>query len=275
MATALIAEDEPLLAMALRAELKALWPELEILAEVGDGQSALESTLSLKPQILFLDIRMPEMSGIEVAMELVDAWDHSRPLPAIVFATAYDEYALQAFEARAIDYLVKPLQRERLQKTVSRLKEKLATEAGTPDGAGSDIENTLSQLRALLNAGMPESARGPAGPAPEKLSMIQAGVGMQIRMIPIDEVCYFEAADKYVRVITHDGKDWLIRKPLKELLEALDSKTFWQIHRGVIVRASAIERVTRDESGKLSLRMRGQKTDLAVSRLYGHLFKAM
>ena len=273
MATALIAEDEPLLAMALRAELKALWPELEILAEVGDGRSALESALELKPQVLFLDIRMPEMTGIEAALELVDAWNDPQPFPAIVFVTAYDEYALQAFEARAIDYLVKPVQRDRLQKTVSRLKARLAQESVTDKTADPLLDGTLAQLRALLQSGFPE--RSGTHRNPEKLSMIQAGVGNQIRMIPIDEVSYFEAADKYVRVITHDGKDWLIRKPLKELLDALDSGTFWQIHRGVVVRASAIERVVRDDNGKLSLRMRGQKDELAISRLYAHLFKAM
>lgn len=273
MATGLIAEDEPLLAMALKAELRKLWPALQVVAEVGDGQSAIERALVLKPQVLFLDIRMPVMTGLDAALELVDAWPDADSFPAIVFVTAYDDYALQAFEARAIDYLVKPVQSGRLASTVQRLQQRLSPASG--------LEDSLAQLRSLLQSGLPGAAAGhrtePAATVSSAapLRILQAGVGQQIRMIPIDEVCYFEAADKYVRVVTADGKDWLIRTPLKELIAQLDPALFWQVHRGTIVRAAAIEAVLRDEAGRQRLKLRGQRETLAVSRLYAQQFKAM
>ncbi|MEP6792131.1 MAG: LytTR family DNA-binding domain-containing protein [Ramlibacter sp.] len=267
--SALIAEDEPLLAQALASELARAWPQLHIAGMVGDGASAVAQALALKPDVLFFDIRMPGQSGLEAAAELADAWEHDaaqgKPFPALVFITAYDQYAVQAFETQAVDYLLKPVQPARLQKTVAKLQDLLAKRGQGAPGAG-DFESTLGQLRHLLGAAQ--------GAPVQPLKMIQASVGNNIRMVPVQEVLYFEAADKYVRVLTADH-EYLIRTPLKELLPQLDTATFWQIHRGTVVRASAIETVTRDEAGKLHLQLHGSQDKLAVSRLYAHLFKAM
>lgn len=262
--TALIAEDEPLLAQALRAELERAWPELTIAATVGDGASAVAKALALRPDVLFFDIRMPGQSGLDAAVELADEWPDGKLFPALVFVTAYDQYAVQAFEAQAVDYLLKPVQAARLQKTVAKVQDLLARRSPQ----GSDFEATLGQLRGLL-----ASARA-AAPLQGPLKMIQASVGTGIRMVPLDEVQYFEAADKYVRVLTA-GHEYLIRTPLKELIPQLDDRQFWQVHRGTVVRAQAIDSVTRDEAGKLHLALRGRQEKLAVSRLYAHLFKAM
>jgi len=260
--TALIAEDEPLLAQALQAELARAWPELRIVATVGDGAAGVRAALEHRPDILFFDIRMPGQGGLEAAAELADAWPSEAPFPALVFVTAYDQYAVQAFEAQAVDYVLKPVQASRLQKTVEKLRQALAHRAMP----GTDLEATLGQLRHLLQG-------APVAPQPQ-LKVIQASVGNSIRLVPIEEVVYFEAADKYVRVVCADG-EVLIRTPLKDLLPQLDAQLFWQIHRGTVVRATAVESVHRDEAGKLHLALRGHKERLAVSRLYAHLFKAM
>ena len=260
---ALIAEDEPLLALSLQQELAAAWPELQIAAPVGDGKSAVTQALALLPDVLFFDIRMPGQSGLEAAAELAEEWPEGRAFPALVFVTAYDQYAVQAFEAQAVDYIVKPVHPARLQKTVARLRDLLAQRAG----GANEFDATLGQLRSLLAA--PQGGTQNAA-----LKVIQASVGTTIRMVPIDEVQYLEAADRYVRVLTADH-DYLIRTPLKELLPQLDASVFWQIHRGTVVRASSIDTVTRDEAGKLQLQLRGRKERLPVSRLYAHLFKAM
>ena len=259
--SALIAEDEPLLAQALLAELAQAWPELRIAGTVGDGATAVRQALALRPDVLFFDIRMPGQGGLEAAAELADAWPHDAPFPALVFVTAYDQYAVQAFETRAIDYVLKPVQQARLQRTVAKLKDLLAQRAGQ----GGGLDQAVEQLRHLL-AGNARAA------AP--LQVIQAGVGSSIRMVPIGEVLVFEAADKYVRVLV-EGHEYLIRTPLKDLLPQLDSSHFWQVHRGTVVRASAIDSVTRDEAGKLHLTLRGVPGRLPVSRIYAHLFKAM
>lgn len=264
--TALIAEDEPLLAQALQAELGRAWPQLEIVASVGDGASAVRQALALRPDVLFFDIRMPGQGGLDAAVELADEWPAGQPFPALVFVTAYDQYAVQAFETQALDYVLKPVQPLRLQKTVAKIQEALARRA--PGGA--DLEATLGQLRSLLgsaSAPAPATAEGP-------LRLIQVSVGNGIRMVPLEEVLYFEAADKYVRVLTA-GHEYLIRTPLKELLPRLDAQRFWQVHRGTVVSADAIESVARDEAGKLHLALRGRPEKIAVSRLYAHLFKAM
>ena len=276
-ATALIAEDEPLLAAALRAELKAAWPQLQIVATVGDGASAVREGLALQPDVLFFDIQMPGMSGLDAAVALADAWptepcnstvDAGKPFPALVFVTAYEQYALQAFEAQAMDYVLKPVQPARLQKTIAKLQLKLANRSRD----STDFEATLAQLRKLVGA--PPSSQRSAVPSVAPLKVIQASVGTSIRMVPVDEVIYFEAADKYVRVFTAKH-EYLIRTPLKELTPQLDAQAFWQIHRGTVVRAGSIESVTRDEAGKLWLSLRGLAPKIAVSRLYAHLFKAM
>ncbi|MDP1654974.1 MAG: LytTR family DNA-binding domain-containing protein [Hylemonella sp.] len=271
--TALIAEDEPLLAQALQAELARAWPALQVLGVAGNGEAAVAQALALQPDVLFFDIRIPALSGLEAAAALADAWPHNglkdgpqnKHFPALVFVTAYDQYAVQAFEAQAVDYLLKPVQPERLQKTVAKVQLALANHA---PGA-MNFEATLTQLRHLL-AAPTTAAAAPSAP----LRLLQASVGQAIRMVPVDEVLYFEAADKYVRVLTAEH-EYLLRTPLKELLPQLDPQAFWQVHRGTVVRAEAIESVTRDEAGKLWLRLRGSPVRLAVSRLYAHLFKAM
>lgn len=265
-ATALIAEDEPLLAQTLARELQALWPALQVMALAGDGLSAVQLALQHRPDVLFFDIRMPGQSGLEAAAELADAWPAESAFPLLVFVTAYDQYAIQAFDAQAVDYVLKPVRADRLAQTVTRLQNRLQHRQvqGQPE-----LDPVLSQLRALLQAPTPTA------PAPAPLQLLQASVGNQLRMVPVAEVLHLEAADKYVRVFTLDGSEVLLRTPLKELVQRLDPQVFWQIHRGSVVRASAIESVTRDEWGKLNLRLKGLQQGLAVSRLYAHQFKAM
>ena len=273
--TALIAEDEPLLAAALQAELNRLWPELLVLDSVGDGHSALAQALALRPDVLFFDIRMPGLSGLDAAAALADAWDTTtpgaKPFPALVFVTAYDQYAVQAFEAQAVDYLLKPVQPDRLQKTIQKLQQSLASKRSS----AADFEATMSQLRSLL--AVPSSGSSPPSPpnppAPW-LQHIQASVGNAIHLVPLPEVLYLEAADKYVRVLTAK-REYLIRTPLKELLPQLDPARFWQIHRGTVVNHHCIELALRDEQGRLSLSLRGRPERLAVSRLFACQFKAM
>jgi len=277
MPTALIAEDEPLLAQALRQALAQTWPELQVLATVGDGVSATAQALQLQPDVLFLDIRMPGQNGIDAAAEIADRWEqkaHGASFPVLVFVTAYEQYAVQAFEAQAVDYLLKPLQPERLRKTIEWLKGALdqrdasSSESHEPPAQPPAIEQVVEQLRQLL------AGPGAAAPASGYLSLLQASVGTAIHMVPVDTVLFLEAADKYVRVLTAEHA-YLIRTPLRELLPQLDPNHFWQIHRSHVVRAAAVETVTRDEAGKLWLHLRARPERIAVSRLYAHRFKAM
>ncbi|MDP1567267.1 MAG: LytTR family DNA-binding domain-containing protein [Polaromonas sp.] len=278
-ATALIAEDEPLLAEALQAELALAWPALRVLATVGDGASAVAQALALRPDVLFFDIRMPGLGGLEAAAELADEWPADSAFPALVFVTAYDQYAVQAFEAQAVDYLLKPVQPARLQKTVSKVQLALSGRGVAAINSGADLslslDQALDQLRHLLAAGQATAAGDPFDKAQDRpLKVIQASVGSGIRMVPVAEVLYFEAADKYIRVLTA-SHEYLIRTPLKELLPQLDPQAFWQIHRGTVVQAEAVESVHRDETGKLSLSLRGRPEKLVVSRLYSQQFRAM
>ncbi|HEU0202757.1 MAG TPA: LytTR family DNA-binding domain-containing protein [Burkholderiaceae bacterium] len=261
--TALIAEDEPLLAADLSKSLARLWPELQVVATVGDGLSAVRETLRLEPQVCFLDIRMPGASGLEAAQALAEDWSEGTAFPLLVFVTAYDQYALQAFDAQAVDYLVKPVDQARLAACVQRLRARLADRAPQ-----ASLLQTVDQLRALL-AGGPAAA-----PASPRLDVIQASVGNTVHMVPIDDVLYFEAADKYVRVVTA-GREHLVRVALRELLPQLDPQQFWQVHRGLVVRARAIATAQRHESGKVTLTLRGRSEKLTVSRLYAHLFKGL
>lgn len=272
--TALIAEDEPLLAQALQAELAQAWPALQVLRTVGDGVSAVEAALALQPDVLFFDIRMPGQSGLEAAAELADAWPTNgpgaKPFPALVFVTAYDQYAVQAFEAQALDYVLKPVQSARLQKTVSKLQlalTKVAQAAPKTGAHDASLEATLVQLRGLLGATA-------SAPAVVPLQVLQASVGQHIHLIPVGDVVYLEAADKYLRVLTAT-QEYLLRTPLKELLPQLDAQMFWQTHRGTVVRTQAIRSVSRDEAGRLSLHLHHRSEKLPVSRLYAHRFKAM
>jgi DNA-binding LytR/AlgR family response regulator len=265
--TALIAEDEPLLAAGLQAELATLWPALRVLATVGDGASAVNQTLAQRPDVCFFDIRMPGQTGLEAACALAEDWPDGEPFPLLVFVTAFDQYALQAFEAQAVDYLVKPVEPARLAACVQRLQRRLqARPAAEP--AAALLEQAVQQLRGLLGAA------GAVAPTPPRLQVIQAQVGANVQLVPVDEVLYFEAADKYVRVVCAE-REHLIRLPLKELLPQLDPQQFWQVHRGTVVQARAIALARRDESGKVYLTLRGRAETLVASRLYAHLFKGM
>ena len=270
--TALIAEDEPVLAAALAHELSLMWPSLHIVATVGDGLSAQTQALALRPDILFFDIRMPGQTGLEAACNLADLWEldgpHAKPFPALVFVTAYDQYALDAFEAQAMDYLLKPVQTERLAKTLSKLKQRWhdsKSRAAVPSAALA-LETVLQQLAVL--------ERGTVSAPSPRLQWIQASQGNTLEMVPIQDVIAFQALDKYVQVHT-PKRDFLIRTPLKELLAQLDPDQFWQIHRGTIVRVSEIDKVLRDDAGKLHLQLKNRSERFTVSRLFSHLFKAM
>ncbi len=286
---ALIAEDEPILAAALAHALQRLWPELDIVATCPNGVEALRQGLALQPDILFLDIKMPGKTGLEAAEELAEQWPDGIPFPHIVFVTAYDEYALAAFEHAAADYVLKPVNDARLGKTVDRLQQRLrdsgvgkgggngtatatvtaaaapATTATAAPTAGTASDDNMARLLSQLQAMLP--------PAP-RLQMIRAAVGNSVRMIALADVVYFEALDKYINVVCQDSEA-LIRTSLKELLPQLDPQQFWQIHRGTIVNASAIATAVRDEAGKLSLTLRQHPAQLRVSPLYAHLFRQM
>lgn len=267
---ALIAEDEPLLAEGLRAELAAVWPQLDVIGSVGDGARALSTLLAEQPEVAFLDIRMPGMDGLEVAQALAEDWPADRPFPLLVFVTAYDAHALAAFEAQAADYLLKPVERERLRACTQRLQRRLADRAApasaTAAAAGTELEAALEPLRRLLG--------GAAAPATARLQVIPAQTGSLVQLVPVEDIVYFEAADKYVRVLTAQAEH-LIRLPLKELLPQLDPERFWQVHRGTIVQARCIASARRDESGKVFLTLRGRPETLVASRLYAHRFKGL
>ena len=254
---ALVAEDEPVLARGLVKTLSKLWPALRIEAIVHDGEAAVSAALQHLPDVIFMDIQMPERNGLDAAEQIVDDWPTDKALPLLVFVTAFDRFAVDAFERAAVDYVLKPVEAERMALTCQRLMDRLA-ERSWRDGA------SLAPLKALLTA---PSAEPP-------LQIIQAGIGSTLHMVPVADVHYFEADDKYVRVVTQD-RSLLIRTPLRELLPRLDQMQFTQIHRGTVVRTTLIEKVVREDAGKIQLYLKGHQTRLAVSRSYAHLFKPM
>ena len=276
-ATALIAEDEPILAQALSSLLKRLWPELQLLPIAQDGDQAVSMALSELPDVLFMDIQMPDRDGLDAAESIMDAWPEHRALPLIVFVTAYDEYALAAFEQAAIDYLLKPVQSARLAETCTRLQAHLRLRQS---GAAPDDTPPQTRLPEAIQAIRDQGVAPGALPDPSlpPLSIIQVATGSSLLMVPVDDVLYFESADKYVRLITqHSGSapgELLIRTPLRELLPRLDARQFWQVHRSAVVNVKAIERVSR-VNGRLRVHLRGRAETLEVSRMYAHLFKAM
>ncbi len=253
MPTAIIADDERLMREQLRARLTEVWPDLQVLAEAKNGEEAVAAVHDHRPDLAFLDIRMPGMTGIEAARHIGGACH-------VVFITAYNEYAVDAFEHGAIDYVLKPAEAGRLAITVARLKQRLGSKP-------SDLGALLSQLSAKL-----DSAGGAAQHA--HLQWIQASVGQQLRLIPAAEILFFTSDEKYTRVQT-ESFEALIRKPIKELIEELDPEQFWQIHRGTIVNAKAIAGVTRDFRGRQLVLIKGHTEKLEVSRNYTHLFKQM
>lgn len=255
--TAIIAEDEPILRAQLKTKLGKLWPELRVLADVGDGEAALQAITAQQPSLAFLDIQMPEMTGVEVAQHLArnrDVRCH------VVFVTAFDQYAVDAFETGAIDYVLKPYSDERLTATIERLQERLT--ASAPQSPTQDLEALVAQLTSRMK------------PQGERLKWIKANIGANLRLIPVDEVLFFQSDEKYTLVATREV-DALIRTPIKELLDSLDLERFWQIHRSAIVNVTAIDSVSRDAHGQAMVKVKGRKENLTVSRPFSHLFKQM
>lgn len=250
MTTALIADDEPLMRERLIGMLSVVWPELEIRVTAKNGLEAIEAWKKEAVDVAFLDIRMPGKTGLEVAAEIGDA-------AHIVFITAYDEYAIRAFENGAADYLMKPVEAERLQATVDRLKKRLA-------GGPKDLTTLIGQL--LNQSGMQARVNTP------KLKWIRASLGNQTKLINVDDVLFFQSDTKYTRIVLRDSEA-LVRTPLKELIEGLDEEVFWQIHRGTIVNAQAIDKAVREGPEKLVVHLKGHKETLGVSRQYFQMFK--
>lgn len=254
MTTALIADDEAHLAQYLKAQLAQAWPELQIVGIAANGVEAAQSIAALEPDIAFLDIQMPGLTGLEVAQGIEGA-------TRVVFVTAYDQYAVEAFDARAVDYLLKPLKTERLAACVHRLRD------AVPTGEGA-LAETLKRL-------LPGVA-GVAGvaAASARLRYIRAAQGELMHQIPVDDVLFFHADDKYTIVQTATAEH-LIRTPIVELASQLDPDRFWQVHRATIINLDHLAGTRRDEQSRLFVRIRGQARELPVSRAYVHLFKAM
>ena len=278
MACALIADDERLMREQLRARLKEVWPELEIVAEARNGQEAVALTEQHHPDIVFLDIRMPGLTGVDAARQIAQlpTFDDAQGWPGceIVFITAYDQYAVQAFEQGVADYVLKPAERARLLVTVQRIRQRMAERAKhwSEDAESADqplpahtpeMQQLLQRLAMQLN---PQASA--------KLQWIQATVRHAIQMIPVEDVLFFISDEKYTRVQTATVEA-LIRKPIKELVEEIDMTLFWQIHRSTLVNIKAIAGVSRDERGRQLVSVRGLTEKLEVSRSYAGLFKAM
>lgn len=267
MTRALIADDERLMREQLRARLAEVWPDLELLGEARNGLEAVQMTAQHRPDLVFLDIRMPGMTGVEAARQIAqlptdDAWHGCE----IVFITAYDQYAVEAFEQGVVDYVLKPAERERLQVTVERIKKRLTqreTAGDAADTAPAALQQLLAKLAAQIDPG-----------ASNRLKWIQATVGQTIQMIPVEDVLFFISDEKYTRVQTAQ-LEALIRKPIKELLEELDMNLFWQIHRSTLVNTKAISGVSRDLRGRQLVSVKGHPEKLEVSRSFAGLFKGM
>lgn len=249
----LIAEDEPLLAQALARMLAEQWPEAHMVAQVANGAEAIQAFNSKRPDVVFLDVRMPVRDGLDVAEELC----RGTTPPLIVFVTAYNDYAIKAFETEAIDYLLKPVETERLEHCIARLRKRLS---------GDESADKVAARVARLVGQQSSSA--------SRLRFIRAGAGQTVKLIPIDEVLWFEAMDKYITVATRTG-DSVIRMSLHDLLEQLDPQVFWRIHRGVILNARYVTVAHRDEFGHLTVSMEGRSEALPVSRRFAGLFKQM
>jgi DNA-binding LytR/AlgR family response regulator len=269
--TCIIAEDESILRQQLSVKLKKLWPELEQLAAVGDGEAALEAITTHSPTIAFLDIQMPEMTGVEVAQSLAANRDLQTH---VVFVTAFDQYAVQAFEAGAIDYVLKPYTEERLKATVARLRARLDSGGNDDDESDTPIKSAAPAAPPQDLAAMLASLAASLNPGAEKLRWIKANIGQNLRLIPIEDVLFFQSDEKYTLVATKDF-DALIKTPIKELLSGLDTDKYWQIHRSIIVNAAAIDAVVRDFRGQAHVKVKGRKEQLTVSRPFSHLFKQM
>lgn len=250
---AIIADDERELRVYLRSLLSQVWPDLEVCGEAANGEEVLDLVESEHPHISFLDIKMPGLTGMEVAKKIAG-------LSYIVFVTAYDRYALEAFEREAVDYLLKPVSKKRLIQTVTRLKERLNAASSPPAQLTEVVEQLLSRI-------------APKGEN-NYLCWIKAQYGDGIRLISVEDVDYFKAEDKYTLVITKEGES-LIKKSIKELVNELDPAKFWQIHRSTIINVSRIDKVSRSQTGRGIIKMKEREKLLTVSRSYLHLFKQM
>lgn len=277
MTRALIADDERLMREQLRARLREVWPALEIVAEARNGEEAVALTREHQPDIVFLDIRMPVLTGVDAARQIAQLPTHEDaggwPGCEIVFITAYDQYAVQAFEQGVVDYVLKPAERERLQVTVDRIQTRMATRAQTATDNGVITETLPAHTPDMpqLLARLAEQINPKALP---KLQWIQATVRQSIQMIPVTDVLFFISDEKYTRVQTAT-LEALIRKPIKELVDELDMSLFWQIHRSTLVSTRAIAGVARDERGRQLVSVHGHSEKLEVSRSYAGLFKSM
>jgi DNA-binding LytR/AlgR family response regulator len=250
---AIIADDEKELRTYLRSLLLEAWPDLIIAGEAANGKEALELVESERPQIAFLDIKMPGLTGMDVAKQIAGACH-------IVFVTAFDRYAVEAFKREAVDYLLKPVSKERLTQTVQRLKERLRSTSSPTPQLSEFVDRILSRL--------------PAQGIRDYLRWIKTQHKGAIRLIPVEEIDYFKADDKYTLVMTKEG-ELLIKKSIKELAEELDPTQFWQIHRGTIVNVSRIDRVSHSVTGKGIVKLKERPELLTISRNYLHLFKHM
>jgi DNA-binding LytR/AlgR family response regulator len=263
---AVVADDERLLREQLKTRLASAWPELRIVGEARDGLEALAQAEALQPDVMFLDIRMPGLTGIEAAREIVALPDWKGE---IVFVTAYDEYAIAAFEQGALDYLLKPVEPARLAQTAQRLKDRLAARhaAGTSAADEAALDALLERLMKLQH-GM---AQPPGGPS-ASMQWIQAAAGSTTRLIAVSEVLFFRSDEKYTRVQTRQ-QEAFIRTPIRDLLPQLDPQQFWQIHRSTIVNLAAVSSVTRDDAGRQKVHINGHPEVLEVSRSFAHLFR--
>ncbi|MDL5030358.1 LytTR family DNA-binding domain-containing protein [Pelomonas sp. APW6] len=271
---AVLADDERLMREQLRSRLQEAWPELEIVAEAKNGLEAVELCREHRPDLVFLDIRMPGLTGVDAARQIVQLpEDDSWLVPEIVFITAYDQYAVEAFEQGVADYVLKPAERERLAITVARVKKRLAQRReGTVEEAADAVEAPAgASMQQLLHK---LSAQVSPGGVPKYLQWIQATVGQSIQMIPVEDVLFFISDEKYTRVQTATIEA-LIRKPIKELVDELDPQLFWQIHRSTLVNVKAIAGISRDFRGRQLVAVKGLTEKLEVSRSYTHLFKGM
>lgn len=264
---AVIADDERLMREQLRARLAEVWPELEVVGEAKNGLEAVELVDRLRPELVFLDIRMPGLTGVEAARAIAQLPEREGgenwPGCEIVFITAYDQYAIEAFEQGVVDYVLKPAERERLAVTVERIRRRLAQRRSDEGAATPQLQQLLQALGRQMN---------PA--APPHLQWIQATVGASIQMIPVEDVLFFISDEKYTRVQTAT-LEALIRKPIKELVDELDAKQFWQIHRSTLVNVKAIAGITRDLRGRQLVSVKGHPEKLEVSRSFTGLFKGM
>lgn len=281
MTTAILVDDEPLLRDQLRLRLSRLWPQLNIVATCGNGADAITRYEELIPDVVFLDIHMPVMNGLDAARLIGRGriLDGNLKRTHIVFITAYDEHAVAAFTHRAVDYVLKPYDDARLTDTIERLKEQLAqharraAHASQDDDDGDDSEAVPTNLRLALKQ-IAQLTQNGNGHISSYLQWIKASVGQTVRLIPVEDVQFFQSDEKYTRVVLADS-EVLIRKSIRELLDELDPTRFWQIHRATIVNTHAIAGVTRGLRDHAELRLKHSNDVLTVSRNFTHLFKQM